>query len=133
MDPETKAQSLLGGRRALLRGVAALGAAAAATLVPTEAEAHHAPSKKPKGRPRRHGTVLVFRFQTRNTQACNACKTHARYKVFKTHAAADAHRAHKGCHCPVSKQEIALRDHLRLFRRANDVADLRKRRWSRRA
>jgi hypothetical protein len=133
MGPEPKGGEVRGGRRAVLRSFAALGAAAAATLVPLEAEARHGKSKKRKGHRRPRATVLVFRFQTRNTQACNACRTHRRYKVFKTHAAADGHRAHKGCHCPISLQEVSHREFRRLFPHGADVADLRKCGSSRRA
>ena len=35
--------------------------------------------------------------------ACNACKGHAKNKVFRTSDAADANRAHTGCRCAVVK------------------------------
>jgi hypothetical protein len=124
MEPRAKPEESIGGRRAVLRGVAALGAAAAASLVPVDVEARHGHPKKKK-HPRPRATVLVFRFQTRNTQACNACQKHRRYKVFRSHAVADANRAHKGCHCPVVRQEVSKREFHRLFRHGAEVADLR--------
>ena len=35
----------------------------------------------------------------RNRCSCNACKQHARYRIFPTREAADRNRAHTGCNC----------------------------------
>jgi hypothetical protein len=33
--------------------------------------------------------------------ACNACKRHAEHRAFRSQEAADANRAHLGCHCEI--------------------------------
>jgi hypothetical protein len=48
----------------------------------------------------------VYRFQTRGTEVCAACRNHARYKVFLDAATADQKRAHGGCNCRIVTQPI---------------------------
>ncbi len=57
---------------------------------------------------------MVFRLSTRNTRTCNACRQHARHKIFETFFVADTNRAHPGCNCPITFQSItsALIDQL---------------------
>lgn len=47
----------------------------------------------------------VFRLSTRNTRTCNACRQHARHKIFETFFIADSNRAHPGCNCPIIVQQ----------------------------
>jgi hypothetical protein len=60
---------------------------------------------------------------------CNACRNHARNKVFATRKAADAGRAHTNCNCRVIKTSISPRTYARFFGSAEkpsrDVVDLR--------
>ena len=92
-------------RRQVLRGLAAGGAVAAAFGLPKAAV--------PTGASAR--AVTVFRLRTRDTHACNACRIHHRYKIFKSMAAADNNRAHPGCNCPITKQKLAHETFAALF------------------
>ena len=74
--------------------------------------------------------VLVFRLQTRKHHSCNACKSHHKAMVFRTHALGDQNRAHPGCNCPIIRQKLTKKDWKKLFAKgglaASGVADLRK-------
>ncbi len=48
----------------------------------------------------------VYRFQTRGTHVCTACRKHAHYKVFLDAETADRNRAHGGCNCRIVTQPI---------------------------
>ena len=61
------------------------------------------------------GDVVVYRLRTRNTNSCNACGIHHRYKIFLTMTLADRNRAHPGCNCPIVMQRLPEADYLRLF------------------
>lgn len=71
-------------------------------------------------------TQTVFRFQTRKARTCNACRMHARYKVFLDETTADNNRAHSGCNCRIVTQEVAEEyyDNITSFE-VNGVIDLR--------
>jgi hypothetical protein len=91
-------------RRGFLKGIAAVGTAAALPLGwADQAEAR----RKKKSR-------LVFRLQSRKTVSCNACKRYHRFFIFLTPAIADTHRLHKGCDCPIVQQRIS-RDAFRML------------------
>ena len=51
----------------------------------------------PKGREEQE---LVYGFQPPE-DACNACKSHATHRTYKSEEAADGDRAHLGCHCEI--------------------------------
>jgi|GEM_PF-4978914 len=59
--------------------------------------------------------VDAFKLSARDTGACNACKKHARFKIFSTAVIADAHRAHAGCKCTVKRVRISAADAQRYF------------------
>src|SRR5262245_18736580 len=91
-------------RRGFLKGIAAVGTAAALPLGwADQAEA----GKKKQGR-------LVFRLQSRKTVSCKACKFHHRFLIFLSRATADQHRAHPGCNCPIVQQRLP-RDEFRML------------------
>src|SRR6187399_2590534 len=48
------------------------------------------------------------------------------YLVFATHALAAANRAHPGCNCPITPQELAKKLARRLFPAGVGLVDLRK-------
>lgn len=54
--------------------------------------------------------LQAFKLSTRGRHGCNACTHHARFKLFQTSAAADAHRAHAGCDCAVKAVMISAAD-----------------------
>jgi hypothetical protein len=97
---------------------------AAASLAMTPA----APATR-KHKRKIHG-VLVYRFTTRRHRTCRACKRHHRFMLFRTHALADAHRAHPGCNCPIVRHNMPVRQYRRLFGKRGaaptGVVDLRK-------
>lgn len=74
------------------------------------------------------GMVKVFRFRTRNTVSCRACRLHHRYAMFRTRKIARMNRAHPGCDCPIEPQWIE-RKTFRLLFKVNgvkkDVANLK--------
>jgi len=112
-------------RRSFLRDLTfgSVAAAAAVTVVAPAAEA--AVPTIPKPHP---GTVKVFRFRTRDTVSCRACKKHHRYMVFRSRKIARQNRAHPGCDCPIEPQWIE-RKTFRLLFKVNgvkkDVANLK--------
>ena len=120
--PKSSAAPHLPGRRGFLQ-LLGFGSAVAATLaIPSTAGA--------AARRRTFPGVLVFRLTTRRHHACNACRHHHRFMVFRTHALADRHRAHPGCNCPIVRQKLSRRDFARLFGprgvAPTGVADLRR-------
>lgn len=112
-------------RRSFLRDLTlgSVAAAAAVTVVAPAAEAAEPTTPKPHP-----GTVKVFRFRTRDTVSCRACKKHHRYMVFRSRKIARQHRAHPGCDCPIEPQWIE-RKTFRLLFKVNgvklDVANLK--------
>lgn len=54
--------------------------------------------------------VQVFKLSSRGHRGCTACKNHARFKLFQSAAAADAHRAHAGCDCSIKVVEVSATD-----------------------
>jgi hypothetical protein len=111
-------------RRGFLRLLAVTAAGAAALLgLPAAAPA------KPKRKKNFRG-VLAYRLTTRRHRSCNACKRHHRYMLFRTHALADANRAHPGCNCPIIRHKVRAKHHKRLFGRRgvapSGIVDLRK-------
>ena len=106
-------------RRLFLKGIAALGAVAAVPLV-------HACSSDAKSS--QSSGVIVFRLQARRTKHCNACANHHKFKLFLTREFADKGRAHIGCNCPITTQEISNTDFQRLFGNTGAIesVDLRK-------
>lgn len=71
-------------------------------------------------------TITVYRFQTRTTQTCNACRNHQHYKVFADEDVANRTRAHAGCNCRIVPQEVTgdYWDTIAAFER-DGVVDLR--------
>ena len=55
---------------------------------------------------RNDGKVDAFKLSSRGRNACNACRNHARYKIFSSAKAADTHRAHAGCKCAIKLVRI---------------------------
>lgn len=112
-------------RRGFIRSLtlASVAAAAAATVVVPTVEAAELPVPRPHP-----GKVKIFRFRTRDTVACRACKKHHRYAAFRTKKVARRNRAHPGCDCPIEPQWIE-RKTFRLLFRVNgvkqDVANLK--------
>jgi hypothetical protein len=98
------------GRRAFL-GLLGLGAVA---LLPGGASALGRRGKK----------KLVYRLSSRGCSACHACKAHAANRYYRTQEAADADRAHVGCHCKIVSQRIPRRLAKRYFK-GRDVYDVR--------
>jgi hypothetical protein len=96
-----------GTRRQLLRLLGLAGGAAAVTIAAPEAAIAKAKDKK-KG-------VVVYRLSARATSHCNACAKHHRRYAFLTHALADANRAHPGCNCPITTQEVRGKTFKALF------------------
>ncbi len=121
LAPLPKPSAVDADRRRLLQWLG-VGAAAATMVAPRAVEA--------KSRPHPTSGVLVFRLTTRRHHACHACRRHHRFTVFRTHALADAHRAHPGCNCPIVRQRLRRHDFLRLFGprgvAPSGVADVRK-------
>lgn len=108
-------------RRGFLRdltlgSLAAAGAVAAVTAA-TPAAAAEPATTTTTAHP---GTVKVFRFRTRETVSCRACKLHHRYMVFRTRKVARKHRAHPGCDCPIEPQWVERKTYRMLFK-ANGV------------
>ncbi len=93
-------------RRHFLKGIVALGAVAAVPLV-------HACSSDAKSS--QSSGVIVFRLQARGTKHCNACASHHKFKIFLTREFADKGRAHIGCNCPITTQEISNTEFRSLF------------------
>jgi hypothetical protein len=61
-----------------------------------------------------------------NGGACNACRLHAKNKVFGTKDAADRFRAHKGCRCTViGGQQLSPEIYAAVFPEKNGAADRR--------
>ena len=103
-------------RRHLLQLLGLAGAAGAAIAAPTAAEAM--PKLRQKG-------VVVYRLSTRGTSRCKACARHHQRLAFRTHAIANAHRAHPGCNCPITTQRLLPKTFKHLFaKNARGVADL---------
>ena len=128
MKPESteaqQAPTTTSTRRGFLRDLtlgSMAAAAAASAVVPATAAAETSPKPHP-------GCVKVFRFSTRNTVSCRACRQHHRYMVFRTRKIARQNRAHPGCDCPITPQWIE-RKTFRLLFKVNgvkkDVANLR--------
>jgi hypothetical protein len=106
-------------RRTLLKMLGIAGGAAVATVVgATPALARRKRRKGADG-------VIAYRLSARGS-SCRACSQHHRYLVFATHALADANRAHPGCNCPITTQELAKKLARRLFATGVGVVDLRK-------
>jgi hypothetical protein len=61
--------------------------------------------------------VVVYRFTTRDAYACRACRQHHKYKVFTSHALANANRAHPGCNCAIVPMRLNARVANTLFGR----------------
>ena len=101
-------------RRQFLSAGATLALSAA---VPAVASA--APVRK------RTGWVTVFRLSTHGHRTCGACKANAANKFFRTHAAADQGRAHRGCNCAILTQRLPPGVAKNLFGSA-DVFDRRR-------
>jgi hypothetical protein len=106
-------------RRTLLKVLGIAGGAAVATAVgAAPALAKQRKSKVVNG-------IVVYRLSARGS-SCRACSQHHRYLVFATHALAAANRAHAGCNCPITAQELAKRLARRLFPAGVGLVDLRK-------
>jgi hypothetical protein len=111
-------------RRRFLQFLVATATAAAASLgMPPAAAAKRKHKKNFRG-------TLAYRFTTRRHRSCKACKRHHRYMLFRTHALADAHRAHPGCNCPIVRHKVPAKQYRRLFGRRGaaptGIVDLRK-------
>jgi hypothetical protein len=111
-------------RRRFLQLVVATATAAAASLgMPGAAAAKRKHRKNFRGE-------LVYRFTTRRHRSCRACQRHHRFTLFRTHALADAHRAHPGCNCPIIRHKLPAGQYRRLFGRRgaapSGIVDLRK-------
>lgn len=114
-------------RRGFLRDLTlgSLVAATAATAVSVAAPAEAAPAPVAKAHP---GTIKIFRFRTRNTVSCRACRRHHRYMAFRTRKAARKNRAHPGCDCPIEPQWVERKTYRLLFKVngvTKDVANLK--------
>lgn len=83
-------------RRGFLKGLAVAGTAVAAPF----GLADRAEAGPEKG-------VSVFRLRSRKTVSCKSCKIHHRFLIFLTREAADQHRAHPGCDCPIVLQKLS--------------------------
>jgi hypothetical protein len=111
-------------RRTLLQ---ALGVIGAAVLAPATVDARRKRRRGALGAtstPADKG-VIVYRFATRRSFSCRACQVHHRYKLFSTHALANANRAHPGCNCPIVTQRISKKKARQLFAVTPGVVDLR--------
>ena len=95
-----------GTRRQLLRMLGIAGGAAAVTMAAPDAAIAKAKGKK---------GVVVYRLSTRANSHCNACAKHHRRYAFLTHALANANRAHPGCNCPITTQELRPKPFKTLF------------------
>lgn len=94
-------------RRRFIKGMSALGLTALVTPLMSCGGGSGAQSSSGSGGI--DTTVYpfqVYRFQTRGTHVCSACRNHARYKVFLDAATADQNRAHGGCNCRIVVQPI---------------------------
>ena len=103
-------------RRTLLKVLGIAGGAAVATV----AGATPALAKQKRSR-----GIVVYRLSARGS-SCRACSQHHRYLVFATHALAAANRAHPGCNCPITTQELAKKLARRLLPTGVGLVDLRK-------
>lgn len=104
-------------RRGFLRDLT-LGSVVAAVVVTTIAPEAEATATLPTTD--HTGQVKVFRFSTRNTVSCRACRLHHRYMVFRSRKIARMHRAHPGCDCPIVPQWLERKTFRRLFK-ANGI------------
>jgi hypothetical protein len=115
-------------RREFLKLLLLAGGAAGAVAMPDEGLAQRR-RKTFRGK-------IVFRLQTRRHYSCKACKQHHRFTIFRSHALADANRAHPGCNCPIVTQMMPVKEFKRAFgRRAlapAGVIDVRRTPLSRR-
>ena len=91
-------------RRAFLKGMGLLGIAA--PLISTTGCG---------GSDKDDGKVEAFKLSARGRNACNACKAHARNKIFQTSIIAGAHRAHAGCKCRIKVVRIPDADAKKYF------------------
>ena len=106
-------------RRTLLKVLGIAGGAAVATVVgAAPALAKQRKSKVVNG-------IVVYRLSARGS-SCRACSQHHRYLLFATHALAAANRAHPGCNCPITAQELAKKLARRLLPAGVGLVDLRK-------
>jgi hypothetical protein len=115
-------------RREFLKLLLLAGGAAGAVAMPDEGLAQ-----------RRRKTFrgeIVFRLQTRRHYSRKACKQHHRFTIFRSHALADANRAHPGCNCPIVTQMMPVKQFKRAFGRSAlapaGVIDVRRTPLSRR-
>ncbi|MBY0275636.1 twin-arginine translocation signal domain-containing protein [Candidatus Binatia bacterium] len=131
MNPETttarEAPDTTRTRRGFLRDLTlgSLMAATAATVITSTAEAQTEAVPVEKPHP---GTIKLYRFRTRNTVSCRACRLHHRYMVFRTRKIARKNRAHPGCDCPIEPQWIERKTYRLLFKHngvTKDVANLK--------
>jgi hypothetical protein len=63
--------------------------------------------------------AIVYRLRTRKTRACRACRRHHQRTIFRSHAIANANRAHQGCDCPIIPQAISKGLFKKLFPRGS--------------
>jgi hypothetical protein len=98
-------------RRVLIQSMAA----AAAVTLGGRAVAHSGPPVIDPRRLFKLDPAVVYRLRTRKTRACAACRRHHQYTLFRSHAIANANRAHVGCNCPIIPQAISRRLFKKLF------------------
>lgn len=107
-------------RRALLKALGVAGGAVVATAVGATPALGRKKKKIING-------AVVYRLSSRGSSSCRACQKHHRFFVFTTHALASANRAHPGCNCPITTQELPQKTVKRLFPAESlGVVDLRK-------
>jgi hypothetical protein len=79
---------------------ALIGGGKAAAMAPVSATQAATPPVVAPIVPRRDEEEAVYRFSP-PADACNACRSHAEHKTYRTAAAAEGNRAHPGCHCEI--------------------------------
>src|SRR5262245_46715393 len=74
-----------------------------------------------KGKVRHHdsldldGRITAYKFSTRKTQACKACRNHAANKIYRDFADIVTHRPHAGCSCKIKTLRLTAEEYADYF------------------
>jgi hypothetical protein len=118
LTPNLAAASVGGG----LVGLAVLGVLIGGARKVVERREPTPPPPPPAPSPRYEDRALVYRFSP-PSDACNACKSHAAHRSYRTEEAIAADRAHPGCHCQIVPESRQRREVVALFAGRGDVVD----------
>jgi hypothetical protein len=72
------------------------------------------------------GTPNTFQLSTQHIRrACGACQAHAHNRLYTSREAADADRAHPGCHCQIAGRQTDSTTMTQLFPAGQSIYDKR--------